>query len=128
MIFGFDFSGVVVSLPPDARNDGLHLGDRVAGVVHGGLYTDEGSFAEYLKVETDLLFVLPSGMAMDEAATFGVAYVTAVQVSGSKGQPVLIKLNFQGDCATAEQHLAALQSRPRRMGSLTCLFSDRMGS
>lgn len=52
----------------------------MAGVVHGGLYDDEGSFAEYLKVEVDLLFKVPKGMGMDEAATFGVAYVTAVQV------------------------------------------------
>lgn len=84
MTFGFDFSGTVVSLPSAPRNGDLRVGDRVAGVVHGGLEVDEGSFAEYLRVETDLLFKVPKGTAMDEAATFGVAYVTAVQVRPSR--------------------------------------------
>jgi hypothetical protein len=30
------------------------IGDRIAGVVHGGPFPDKGAFAEYLKVESDL--------------------------------------------------------------------------
>lgn len=51
-IIGCDFTGIVVEVPADEahKRDHIKVGTRVAGVVHGGYYTDQGSFAEYLKV------------------------------------------------------------------------------
>lgn len=52
----------------------------MAGVVHGGMFDNEGAAAEYLRVESDLCWKVPEGQKMDEASTFGVAWVTALQV------------------------------------------------
>lgn len=54
-------------------------GDRIAGVVHGGLFLDKGAFAEYLKVEPDLAWKPPSYLSDQQAATYGISAVTAMQ-------------------------------------------------
>jgi NADPH:quinone reductase-like Zn-dependent oxidoreductase len=44
-ILGFDFAGVVVTLGEDLANQTIKVGDRVAGMVHGGGFPDKGAFA-----------------------------------------------------------------------------------
>ncbi|MBE3049565.1 alcohol dehydrogenase catalytic domain-containing protein, partial [Candidatus Bathyarchaeota archaeon] len=56
-IIGCDFAGEVVEVGADAS--GWKVGDRVAGGLHGGLYPDRGTFAEFLKVEGDLAYHIP---------------------------------------------------------------------
>jgi NADPH:quinone reductase-like Zn-dependent oxidoreductase len=80
-IIGCDFSGTVVKLGDNLKNADIKLGDKVAGTVHGGLSTTKGSNAQYLRAESDLVFKVPEGVQMEQAATFGVAWVTACQVS-----------------------------------------------
>ncbi|TYJ56291.1 hypothetical protein B9479_002981 [Cryptococcus floricola] len=75
---GCDFAGTVVALGSNLASP-LKLGDRVAGTLHGGYYTDEGSHAEYTLVDSDLTWVVPEGLGLAEASTFGVAWVTAAQ-------------------------------------------------
>ncbi|KAJ9098663.1 hypothetical protein QFC21_004311 [Naganishia friedmannii] len=41
-ILGFDFAGVVVALGEDLANPSVKVGDRVAGMVHGGAFPDKG--------------------------------------------------------------------------------------
>lgn len=52
-ISGCDYAGEVVEVGASSSN-AWKIGERVAGVVHGGLYPDRGAFAEYLKVDADL--------------------------------------------------------------------------
>ncbi|KIJ39347.1 hypothetical protein M422DRAFT_257964 [Sphaerobolus stellatus SS14] len=62
-ILGCDFSGIVAA----------------AGFVQGGLFQDRGTFAEYLKTPTDLVWVVPEGtLSHEEAATLGCGFWTAV--------------------------------------------------
>ncbi|WVN88983.1 uncharacterized protein L203_104198 [Cryptococcus depauperatus CBS 7841] len=78
VINGCDFSGTVVSLGTHLASP-LKVGDKVAGCVHGGWSKEEGSYAEYAIVESDLCFIVPESLKPEEAATFGVGWVTAAQ-------------------------------------------------
>lgn len=76
-IIGCDYAGTVAKV--GSKADGAWaVGDRIAGATHGGLYTDRGSFAEYLKIPGDLAWKVPSSVSDEEAATFGVSAVTAM--------------------------------------------------
>ncbi|KAK8869863.1 hypothetical protein IAR55_000431 [Kwoniella newhampshirensis] len=75
---GNDFAGTVVSLG-DNLSTPLKVGDKVAGCTHGGIWKDRGAYAEYARIESDMCFKVPEGTKLDEAATFGVAWVTACQ-------------------------------------------------
>ncbi|WWC61459.1 uncharacterized protein I303_104043 [Kwoniella dejecticola CBS 10117] len=76
---GCDFSGEVVKVGPNLKTP-LEIGDKIAGIVHGGIYKDRGSFAEYLRAESDLVFKVPEQLKLEEAATFGIGWGTAGQV------------------------------------------------
>ncbi|KAI9850437.1 MAG: hypothetical protein M1838_005649 [Thelocarpon superellum] len=79
-IIGCDYAGEVAAVGngPEASSR-WKVGDRIAGVVHGGSYPDKGSFAEYLKVEADLAARVPEGVSNHDAATYGVSAATAMQ-------------------------------------------------
>ena len=72
-VLGGDFSGVVVAVGKNAG--GAHaVGDHVAGFVHGGVWPDEGAFAEYVRAPADLVWRVPAGtLGHDEAAALGCA-------------------------------------------------------
>lgn len=76
-ILGCDYAGEVVEVGKAAPG-GWRRGDRVAGVVHGGMYQDRGSFAEYLKIDGDLAWKIPEGLSDEDATTYGVSAVTAI--------------------------------------------------
>jgi NADPH:quinone reductase-like Zn-dependent oxidoreductase len=78
-IIGCDYAGEVV-LVGKAALGGWQLGDRVAGLVHGGVYPDRGAFAEYLKTDADLTWKVPASVTDEAAATYGVSAVTAMMV------------------------------------------------
>jgi NADPH:quinone reductase-like Zn-dependent oxidoreductase len=75
-VIGCDYAGEVVKVGSDMVGR-WNVGDRVAGFVHGGQYSDVGSFAEYLKVDGELAWPIPDTTAMSEAATYGIPAVTA---------------------------------------------------
>ncbi|KAJ5750285.1 hypothetical protein N7533_007313 [Penicillium manginii] len=50
----------------------------IAGMVHGGLYPDRGSFAQFLKTNGDLAWKIPPGVSDEDATTFGVSAITAM--------------------------------------------------
>ncbi|KAI8724380.1 hypothetical protein NCS52_00006900 [Fusarium sp. LHS14.1] len=76
-IIGCDFAGVVDKVG-DSDKSKLKVGDRVAGAVHGGLFPDKGSFAEYLKVDADLVWRVPDHISDADATTYGISAVTAM--------------------------------------------------
>lgn len=55
------------------------MGKRVAGIVHGGLYRDRGSLAQFVVVEPDLTYNVPPNISNSEAATSCVSAITAMQ-------------------------------------------------
>ena len=76
-IIGCDYAGLVQQVG-SAVGSGWTPGDRVAGVVHGGLFPDKGAFAEYLKVDADLAWKVPAEISDTDATTYGVSAVTAM--------------------------------------------------
>ncbi|SJX62786.1 related to toxD gene [Sporisorium reilianum f. sp. reilianum] len=76
---GCDFVGIVEQLGPEVKNASLKKGDRVAGFVHGGLTPDRGSFAEYLKTESEIVATIPDNVDDLTAASLGIGGETAVQ-------------------------------------------------
>ncbi|KAJ5175321.1 uncharacterized protein N7482_001198 [Penicillium canariense] len=76
-IIGCDYSGTVVRVGDKAPGY-WQVGDRVAGFIHEGLYTDRGSFAEYLKIPGDLAWNIPPSVSDEEAATLGFSAFTAM--------------------------------------------------
>jgi NADPH:quinone reductase-like Zn-dependent oxidoreductase len=77
-IVGCDFSGIIEEVGDSAIGD-WKIGDRIAGVIHGGLFVDKGAFAQYLKVQSDLAWKPPPGITDQQAATYGISAVTAMQ-------------------------------------------------
>lgn len=57
-VAGCDFAGVIEDIGQDVFG-GWKMNDRVAGFVQGGIDQDRGSFAEYIKVEGDLIWKVP---------------------------------------------------------------------
>ncbi|CAI7656059.1 unnamed protein product [Penicillium manginii] len=76
-IIGCDFSGTVAKVGSQAAKKWA-VGDRIAGMVHGGLYPDRGSFAQFLKTNGDLAWKIPPGVSDEDATTFGVSAITAM--------------------------------------------------
>lgn len=86
-IVGCDYAGEVFKVGKGAAKL-WNIGDRVAGAVHGGLYSDRGAFAEYLKTDADLAWKVPASMDDATATVYGVSAVTAVlALSGRLGLP-----------------------------------------
>jgi NADPH:quinone reductase-like Zn-dependent oxidoreductase len=85
-VAGCDYAGQVAKV---GKNSGQRwkVGDRIAGFVHGGMYPDVGSFAEYLKVDGDLAWKVPETMSYAEAATYGVPAATAMLALAYLGIP-----------------------------------------
>ncbi|KAF4894094.1 Enoyl reductase [Colletotrichum fructicola] len=83
-VIGSDFSGEVVQLGEgldvvdDAR---AKIGTRVAGFVQGACSVNlrPGAFAEYLAVEYDLTWHIPTTLSFESAATTSLCGLTAAQ-------------------------------------------------
>lgn len=78
-IVGCDFVGIVEQLGSDVKNSSLSKGDRVAGFVHGTKDPDRGSFAEYLKTNSEVVAKIPDNVDDLTAAALGIGGETAVQ-------------------------------------------------
>ncbi|PWZ02354.1 GroES-like protein [Testicularia cyperi] len=78
-IIGCDFCGTVEELGPNVKSSNIKKGDRVAGFVHGGKHEDRGSFAEYIKTNSQLVAKIPDGVSDEVASSLGIGGETAVQ-------------------------------------------------
>ncbi|KAJ5628750.1 hypothetical protein N7490_010978 [Penicillium lividum] len=79
-IVGCDYSGIVEEVGPAVTN-GLKVGDKVAGFVHGSNSDnqEDGAFAEHIVAKAVLQIKVPDNMSMEEAATLGVGITTVGQ-------------------------------------------------
>lgn len=79
-IIGCDYSGIVEAVGPDVTN-GLKVGDKIAGFVHGGnsVNHEDGAFAEHIVAKAAISLKVPNGISMEEAATLGVGITTVGQ-------------------------------------------------
>jgi len=79
---GADFSGTIVQLGNGLAptQQGVKVGDRVAGTAHGcnRLEPQGGAFAEYIAVSADQIWRVPPGMSFAEAAGIGFCVVGTV--------------------------------------------------
>ncbi|VDB94893.1 unnamed protein product [Peniophora sp. CBMAI 1063] len=77
-ISGCDAAGDVVAVGSGVTH--IKGGDRVAGMNYGGSWQkDNGAFAEYVRFKAAVCFVLPAAMTYEEAASFPIPHLTAVQ-------------------------------------------------
>lgn len=73
---GCDFAGTI----EDPNGSKWKQGQRVAGWVHGAsAKPPRGAFAEYLVVESSLVFAIPDTASFQDAAVIPLAFATAVQ-------------------------------------------------
>ncbi|WWC92305.1 uncharacterized protein L201_007259 [Kwoniella dendrophila CBS 6074] len=79
VIQGNDFSGEIVKLGSNLAVN-LKIGDLIAGSSLGGHFKDSGSFAQYLKVQSDLVYKIPHAVSLQDAPTYGVGWATAGHV------------------------------------------------
>ncbi|KAJ7174130.1 chaperonin 10-like protein [Mycena crocata] len=77
-ILGCDFAGTVVKIGSEVPNGLRSTGERVAGVVHGGI-SPNGAFAEYVAVDASLVIAIPDSVTFENAAQLGVACWTVCQ-------------------------------------------------
>ncbi len=74
-ILGTDFSGIVVETGKNVTG-GPKVGDHVAGIAHACAYPDKGAYAEYVKADSELVWVVPENtFSHEQAAAYGAAYV-----------------------------------------------------
>jgi NADPH:quinone reductase-like Zn-dependent oxidoreductase len=76
---GCDFAGTVVAA--ESTDLPVQKGDKVAGMVHGGMSKQYGSFAEYVKTDGSLVVKVPQDIGIATASSIGIAGYTAAQVS-----------------------------------------------
>lgn len=77
---GCDFAGTVVEVGSDVTKP-LKAGDRVAGVCHGGNFSnpEDGCFADFCVAKGDLLVKLPESLSFEDASTFPLGVSTVGQ-------------------------------------------------
>jgi len=71
---GMDMAGVVVAVGNEVKS--FRVGDEVYGLV-GGVGGRQGTLAEFVAVETDLLAHKPSNLSMRQAAALPLVLITA---------------------------------------------------
>ncbi|KAJ6104337.1 hypothetical protein N7523_010657 [Penicillium sp. IBT 18751x] len=121
---GCDYAGEVARV---GKHSGQRwkVGDRIAGFVHGGLYPDIGSFAEYLKVDGDLAWKVPNEMTLGEATTYGVPAATAMLSLAYLGIPWVDIEN--GSSAQGDQPTIFIYSGGSNVGLFAIQLAKRAG-
>jgi len=84
MAFGYDFSGVVEQVGPEA--EGRAVGDEVFGHLAYARSTRQGSFAELVAVKPANVGVKPPSVSHEDAAAAATAGCTALQALRDKGR------------------------------------------
>ncbi|KAE9390324.1 GroES-like protein [Gymnopus androsaceus JB14] len=77
-IAGCDAAGDVVKIGSAVKH--LQVGDRASGFTFGGSFqTNNGAYSEYVRFVAAVCFKLPKSMTYEEAASFPIPHLTAVQ-------------------------------------------------
>jgi NADPH:quinone reductase-like Zn-dependent oxidoreductase len=88
-VIGSDFAGTVVQIGPHSADNtphleevgGIKVGDRVAGFVQGANSGNDrpGAGAEYVVCPAELVWQIPEGMGLEQAAAVSLCGLTAAQ-------------------------------------------------
>jgi NADPH:quinone reductase len=97
-ILGMDMAGVVEAVSPQITT--FQPGDEVYGMV-GGIGGLQGTLAEFVAVDADLLAIKPANLSMREAAALPLVFITAWEglvdrAQVQAGQTVLIHAGAGG--------------------------------
>jgi NADPH:quinone reductase len=97
-ILGMDMAGVVEAVSPQVTT--FHPGDEVYGMV-GGIGGLQGTLAEFVAADADLLAIKPANLSMREAAALPLVFTTAWEglvdrAQVHAGQKVLIHAGAGG--------------------------------
>lgn len=95
---GCDYAGIIVAVGSEVAKRGKFcLGDAVFGAVQGSNPADptSGAYCEYLSIEQDFTFHIPSGLSFSTApaisgtaiATLGIALFWSLKISGTLEAP-----------------------------------------
>ncbi|KAI0031021.1 chaperonin 10-like protein [Vararia minispora EC-137] len=77
-VSGSDAAGDVVKVGSQVTH--IKIGDRATGFNFGGSWqTNNGAYAEYVRLKAAVCWKLPEGMTYEEAASFPIPHLTAVQ-------------------------------------------------
>jgi NADPH:quinone reductase-like Zn-dependent oxidoreductase len=92
-VLGIDVAGVIIEVGADVQS--FTAGDQVFAMA-GGVGAHQGSHAQYIAVDADLIALKPSNMSMAEAAALPLIFITAWEglvdrARVSAGQQVLIQ-------------------------------------
>ncbi|KAI0635180.1 GroES-like protein [Trametes polyzona] len=83
-MIGCDWAGEIVQVGKSVST--RKVGERVAGMVHGGWSPRTGAFAEYVQSPADLVWSMPEGVSFAEAATVSIGAYTCAQALYHKGR------------------------------------------
>lgn len=125
-VIGCDYAGEVVLVGKKAEKR-WSVGNRVAGFVHGGQYSDIGSFAEYLKVDGELAWKIPPTLSDSEAATYGVAAVTAVLALAKLAVPLEDVLEGKAQSVESKKSTILIYSGGSNVGLFAIQAAKRAG-
>jgi NADPH:quinone reductase-like Zn-dependent oxidoreductase len=77
-VVGSDFAGTIHYAPPNSH---FQRGKRVAGFLQGACSRNDrpGAFAEYITCPTDLLWLVPDDVTLEQAAAISLCALTAAQ-------------------------------------------------
>lgn len=100
-LLGVDYAGVVVAVGSKVTAS-FRPGDRIAGFVHGGNYSqpEDGAFAEYILARGDIQAHAPPHLSWAEVATLGTGILTVGQGLFEMGYG--LGLRMPGDNTTAK--------------------------
>ncbi|KAE9404578.1 GroES-like protein [Gymnopus androsaceus JB14] len=92
-ISGCDAAGDVVKVGSAVKH--LQVGDRASGFTFGAYQTDNGAYSEYVRFVAAVCFKFPESMTYEEAASFPIPHLTAVQAFYMRlNIPKLLKPNL----------------------------------
>jgi NADPH:quinone reductase-like Zn-dependent oxidoreductase len=78
VVSGCDFSGIVEEIGSNVPHGLRSVGERIAGLVHGGARQLCGAFSEYLVTYADFVVHLPDTWSFEDAAQLGIAPLSAL--------------------------------------------------
>lgn len=127
-VVGLDYAGTVVD--PGHGNTRFKQGDRVCGCAHGCNQTvkDDGAFAEYIVVKSDLQMQIPDGMGWEDAATLGVGVLTVgMGMFQCLGLPLPVVKKDNGKKISGKDMWVLVYGGSSATGSLAIQFAKLSG-
>jgi NADPH:quinone reductase-like Zn-dependent oxidoreductase len=108
MVLGWDVAGTL--LATGAAVTGLHVGDRVAGMVFQPI-DQRGTYAKYVNLDAGLLAKVPDELTLQQAATVPLVGLTASGLLAEAATDGVKTLLVTGALGAVGRHVVALAAR-----------------